>query len=124
MRAPVPAVLVALVVAAVGALLVGEQPLVGARALVAGALFGVAVGETVATLARGADRYLRAAAALVAEAGLVWGTWISNGRDLGAASGWAWAGIVVGALAASLWLRSAGPRGARTPDEPAPAPGG
>lgn len=123
MRAPVPAVVVALVVAAVGALLLGEQPLVGYRPLLAGVLFGVAVGETVATVVRRADPYLLAAAALVAEAGLVWGTWISNGRDLGVASGTAWAGVVLGALAAPLWLRGAGPRGARTPDEPAPAPG-
>lgn len=124
MRAPVPAVLVALVVAAAGALLVGEQPLVGLRPLLAGVLFGVAVGETVATFARRADRYLLAAAALVAEAGLVWGTWISNGRDLGAATGSAWAGVVLGAVAAPLWLTSAGPRGGHSPDGPAPAPGG
>lgn len=124
MRAPVPAVLVALVVAAVGALLLGEQPLVGLRPLLAGVLFGVAVGETVASFARRADRYLLAAAALVAEAGLVWGTWISNGRDLGEASGSAWVGVVLGAVAAPLWLKGAGPRGARSPDGPAPAPGG
>lgn len=124
MRAPVPAVLVALVAAAVGALLVGEQPLVGVRALLAGVLFGVAIGEAMATMARRADPYLLAAAALVAEAGLVWGTWISSGRDLGVASGWAWAGVVIGTVAAPLWLRSAGPRGAHSPDGPAPAPGG
>jgi hypothetical protein len=123
MRAPVPAVLVALVVAAVGAVLLGEHPLVGLRPLLAGVLFGVAVGETVATFARRADRYLLAAAALVAQAGLVWGTWISNGRDLADASPSAWFGVVVGALAAPLWLRSAGPRGAHSPDGPAPAPG-
>lgn len=124
MRAPVPAVLVALVVAAIGALLVGEQPLTGYRPLLAGALFGVAVGEVIASISRRSDPELRAAAALVAQAGLVWGTWISNGRDLGDASGSAWVGIVVGAVAAPLWLTSAGPRGARSPDGPAPAPGG
>jgi hypothetical protein len=124
MRAPVPAVLVALLVAAVGALLIGEQPLEGSRPLLAGVLFGVAVGEALATMARRSDPYLLAAAALVAEAGLVWGTWISTGRDLGVASGSAWVGVAVGTLAAPLWLKSAGPRGARTPDGPAPAPGG
>lgn len=114
---------IALVVAAVGALLLGEQPLVGWRPLAAGVLFGVAIGETIISLARRADPYLLAAAGLAAEAGLVWGTWISNGRDLGAASGTAWAGVVLGALAAPLWLTSAGRRGAHTPDEPARAPG-
>ena len=124
MRAPVPAVLVAAVVAALGAVILGEYELVGLRPVLAGVLFGVVVGEVLATLARRGDAYLLGAAALLAEAGLVWATWISTGRDLGLAAGTAWAGVVAGALAAPLWLRSAGRRGARTADGSAPAPGG
>jgi len=123
-RAPVPAVVVAAVVAALAAVILGEYELSGARPLYAGAIFGLAVGEVLATLVRRADPYLLGAAALLAEAGLVWATWISTGRDLGLASGTAWAGVVIGTVAAPLWLTSAGRRGASTPDEPAPAPGG
>lgn len=116
--------LVALLSTALAAVILGEYELSGARPLYAGVIFGLAVGEVLATLLRRADRYLLGAAALLAQAGLVWATWISTGRDLGAASATAWIGIVLGAAAAPLWLTSAGRRGARTPDEPAPAPGG
>lgn len=119
-----PAVVVAAVVAAIGAVILGEYELNGARPLYAGAIFGLAVGEVLATLVRRADRYLLGASALLAEAGMVWATWISTGRDLGLASGTAWAGVVIGTIAAPLWLTSAGRRATRTPDAPAPAPGG
>ena len=113
-----------LVVAAAAAVILGEYELAGARPLYADVIVGLAVGEVLATLLRRGDRYLLGAAALVTEAGLVWGTWISTGRDLGSASTTAWIGIVLGTLAAPLWLTTAGRRGARTPDGPAPAPGG
>ncbi|HUP85909.1 MAG TPA: hypothetical protein VM143_09605 [Acidimicrobiales bacterium] len=126
MRAPVPAVLVALAVAAVGAVVLGEYELAGARPFLAGLLFGVTVAEIMATIARssGDEPHFLAAAALVAEAGLVWATWISTGHDLRSATATAWGGVVVGAVAAPLWLRSAGRRATRSPDGPGPAPGG
>ena len=123
MRTPVPAVLAAAVVAVAAAVVLGEYELVGGRALAAGVVFGIVVGEVLATLLKRADPYLLGAAALVAEAGLVWAVWISTGRDLGEASSTAWVAVALGAAAAPLWLRTAGRRGARTPDEPAPAPG-
>ena len=125
MRAPVPAVLAALVAAALGAVILGEYELAGLRPLLAGTLFGVGVAEVIATVVKEVDDdpRLLVAAALVAEAGLVWATWISTGHELDLAAGTAWGGVAAGALAAPLWLRSAGRRGARIPDEPAPAPG-
>lgn len=121
-----PAVVAALLVAALGAVIVGEYELAGGRALVTGVVFGVAVAEVIATVVRqGADDpRLLGASALVTEAGLVWGTWISTGHRLDLASGAAWGGLVLGTVAAPLWLRSAGRRGARIPDGRAPAPGG
>jgi len=116
-------VLVAAAVAALGAVILGEYELSGARPLYAGVIFGLAVGEVLATLLRRRDPYLLPAAALVAEAGLVWATWISTGRDLGQASGTAWVGVLLGAVAAPLWLTTAGRRGASSPDGSAPAPG-
>lgn len=113
MRRPVPAVFVALAVAALGAVILGEYELAGARPILAGVLFGVMVAEVLATLARtwAREAALWAAAALITEAGLVWATWISTGHELDRAAGTAWAGIVVGVVAAPFWLRSAGRRG-------------
>ena len=113
MRRPVVAVLVALAVAAVGAVILGEYTLAGARPVLAGLLFGITVAEVIATLARSwaGEPELWASSALVTEAGLVWATWISTGHDLQSAAATAWVGIGVGIVAAPLWLRSAGRRG-------------
>ena len=121
-----PAVLAALAVAALGAVILGEYELAGARPILAGLLFGITVAEVLATIARPAasDPELWAASALITEGGLVWATWISTGRALELAAGTAWLGIAVGIVAAPLWLRSAGRRGASTPAGTAPAPGG
>ncbi len=120
-----PAIVLALLVAALGAVILGEYELVGLRPVLAGLLFGVTIGEVVASVARVGrdDVHLLGAAALVAEAGLVWATWISTGHDLGRASTTAWLGIVAGAVAAPGWLRTAGRRAGHSPDATAPAPG-
>lgn len=114
MRRPVPAVLVSLAVAALGAVILGEYELAGTRPILAGFLFGITVAEVIASLARpwAREPELWAAAALVAEAGLVWATWISTGHELDRAATTAWLGIAVGSAAAPFWLRSAGRRGA------------
>lgn len=113
MRRPVPAVLVALAFASLGAVILGEYELAGPRAIVAGFVFGITVAEVLATFARpwAREPELWAAAALITQAGLVWATWISTGHELEAASATAWLGIVVGVVAAPFWLRSAGRRG-------------
>lgn len=114
MRRPVPAVLVALAAAALAAVILGEYELAGFRPLLAGFLFGITVAEVLATLARPWARQVElwAAAALITEAGLVWATWISTGHQLDQASSTAWLGLVVGVVAAPVWLRSAGRRAA------------
>lgn len=126
MRTPVAAVLAALLAAALGAVILGEYELAGVRPLLAGLLFGVAVAEIIATVAGPveADPRLLAAAALIAEAGLVWATWISTGHELDLAGVSAWSGIVIGSVAAPLWLRSGGRRGGRSSTGPGPSPGG
>ena len=114
MRRPVPAVLVALAVAALGSVILGEYELAGARPILAGLLFGITVAEVLATLARpwAPDPALWAASALITEAGLVWATWISTGHALEQAAPTAWLGVGLGVVAAPFWLRSAGRRGA------------
>jgi hypothetical protein len=125
MRAPVPAVVVGLAVAVLGAVILGEYPLEGVRALLAGLVFGVTVAELMADVSRpGPDElYLPFAAAMITEGGLVWATWISTGHELDTAATAAWAGIGIGMLASLLWFRSAARRGAGIPDAPAPSPG-
>ncbi len=126
MRTPVAAMVAALAVATLGAVILGEYELTGVRPLLAGALFGVAIGEVIATVTRpvDADIHLLVGAALATEAGLVWATWISTGHHLDLAPVTAWLGIGIGALSAALWLRSAGRRGDRTPVGATPTPGG
>ncbi|HEX2849582.1 MAG TPA: hypothetical protein VHN98_03480 [Acidimicrobiales bacterium] len=114
----VVAVLVGVAVAVVGAVVLGEYDLSGRTALLAGLLFGVALAEVMAGVARTADVAMSAAAGLLAEAGLVWALWISTGHRLDLASATGWAGVALGTVAAATWLRSAGRRGARTPTSP------
>lgn len=114
----VAAVATGVVVAAVGAVMLGEYDLSGRAALIAGLVFGVALAEIVATVSRVADVAMTAAVALLAEAGLVWALWISTGHRLDLASVTGWAGVAVGTCAAAVWLRSAGRRGARNPAAP------
>lgn len=110
--------------AALGAVILGEYPLGGFTPLIAGPFFGVAVAEATATVGRHSDRFLLAAVALVSQAGLVWAMWISTGHDLHLAPATGWAGVVLGGLAAPLWLKSAGRRGGRSPADSGPGPEG
>ena len=114
MRRPVVAVVLSAALAALGAVVLGEYALGGATALVAGALFGVAVAETAASVERVPDRYLEGAVALLAEAGLVWATWISTAHRPSEASPSAWVGVALGAVVAAGWLRGAGRRANRS----------
>ena len=120
MRRPVPAVLVALAVAALGAVVLGEYQLSGGRPILAGLLFGISVAEVLATIARAAakDPEMWAAAALITEAGLVWATWISTAHELDDAATTAWIGIALGIVSSALWLRSAGRRGELAAEDP------
>lgn len=124
MRAPVPAALAAALLSALGAVILGEYTLDGFRPVLAGVLFGVTIAEVLLWIARTGDRYLAGTAALLVEAGLVWATWISTAHDLSTAPVTAWVGIVVAALAAAGWIRSAGRRGSSSPAVPAPPPPG
>lgn len=120
----VAAVVVAAGVSAFGAVLLGEQPLEGLTALIAGALFGVAVAEAAVTVSRYSDGYLAAAAALLAQAGLVWALYIETGHHLDEAPPEAWAGVVLAAASAAAWLKSAARRGRGSPPGPSRTPDG
>lgn len=112
------AIVVAIVVVAVAAVILGEYELRGWVPLLAGAVIGVGVAEVVATLARWSDPAIIAAAGLVAEGGMVWAVWISSGRGLVPVAVTAWAGSVLAGLIAAGWVRFALGRAERTPSEP------
>jgi len=114
----VAAVVAGAAAAAAGAIVLGEYDLSGRAALLAGLLFGVSLAEIVVSVGGVADVAMAAATALLAEGGLVWALWISTGHHLDLASGIGWAGVVVGALAAGVWIRSAGRRAPRTRSDP------
>jgi hypothetical protein len=105
-------------VAAIGALMLGEQPLEGLTVLLAGVLFGMAVAEVVVSVARHGDVYLAIAAALLTEAGMVWALYIETGHNLGDAPIEAWIAVVLGGVSAGLWLRTAARRARHTPSAP------
>lgn len=110
---PVLAMVAGAATAAFGAVILGEYQLTGLTGVIAGALFGLAVAEVVLTVG---GRSLRGVAEQVAvavftAAGLAWTAWISAGHLWSDVPGGAWLGLVVGAVASPLWLRS----GARRP---------
>ena len=103
-------------VAAFGALVLGESPVTERTALLAGPLFGLAVGEGVLAGAGTPARNLAVPAAVLAAGGLMWGVWISAGRDWSYVGWAAWGAVALGMVVASCWvLRSSGPRAAGSP---------
>jgi hypothetical protein len=122
MRQPL-AVLAAILVASAGAVILGEYDLHGITAVVAGAIFGVALAELIVTISRTGNVAMQVAASGCAFLGLVWATWISTGHSFKYATVATWIGIAVGVAAAPLWVRSAGRRGHHNPDAPAHTPG-
>ena len=108
------AVLVGAAVAALGAVILGEYPLQGGVALIAGLVFGMLVGQSVVSTARDRGGVLTTAAALFAGAGLVWAGWISTGHELSLLAAEGWGAVAVGVLAAVVtsarWKPAAGSR--------------
>ena len=105
---------------AAGAVILGEYELEGLTPIVAGLLFGLIVGEVVTAVGRHRDVPAAAASAAVAALGMVWGAWLSTGpdEDWSFVPGPAWAGVALAAVAALLWVRTPGRRGAGSPRAP------
>ena len=115
---PVVAVGLAIVLAAFGAVILGEQPLEGVMVVVAAVLLGVALGELIYSVARYGDGWLAGAAALLTEAAMVWALYIETGHRLDLAGAEAWLATGLGCAISAFWVRSAARRGARTPPSP------
>jgi hypothetical protein len=91
----------AAVVAALGALVLGEYAFDGVAVVFSGALLGLFVAEAAAAAGE-RSRPLAVASGALTALGLVWAGWISTGHRLGAVPGLGWAAVAVGALVAAL----------------------
>lgn len=100
------------VASAFGAVILGEYELNGPTPLLAGALFGLILGELVPTVARSRDPAVAGATAALAALGMTWGAWLSTGpdEDWAFVPGRAWVGVAVAVVAAVLWVRTPGRR--------------
>ena len=111
---------VAVLVGALGGLIMGEYQLRGAMALVAGLLFGLAVAEAAITAGKSSDWLLVGVTAAAAFAGLTWAAWIEAGRDFGPVATMRWVGSLLALASAGWWVRSLGSRAVRSPSDAAP----
>lgn len=95
-------VAVAGVVAALGAVVLGEYEFGGASVLLSAVIMGLFVSEVVVSVSRAPGVAAALASSAVAAAGLVWAAWISTAHDLDAVPGEGWVAVVAGALVAAL----------------------
>ena len=104
MSSLLPGLLVALgalagaVVAAIGALVLGEYELVGLTPFVAGPLFGLAVAEAVTWASGSRGPVAGITAAVLGAAGMVWAGWIDSGEGIDPMPVLVWPGAVLAAL--------------------------
>jgi len=98
------------VVAALGALVLGEYPFSGWLVVASGALLGLFVAEVLVGVGRFDGTLAVVVAAVLAGGGLVWGAWISEGHRLSELGAAGWLAVAVGMGVAGLgvrWSRSA-----------------
>jgi hypothetical protein len=102
-------VLCGAVVAAFGALILGEYEFSGSLPYVAGPLFGLAVGEVVVAVGRARGMAPAVATAAVGFAGVVWAGWIDSGEGVEPVKGLVWVAAALAAVAG--FVRVGGLRG-------------
>ena len=89
-------------VAALGALILGEYPFTGTLPWIAGPLFGLVVGETVVAAGHSRSMVVGAVAGLLAIGGISWAGWISSGEGLAPMSTVVWASAALAGVAGFL----------------------
>ncbi len=110
----------AVVVAALGGLIMGEHPLHGVTAVIAGVLFGLFVAEAAITAGRSSDWLLVGVTALAAALGMTWAAYIEAGDRVGWIAGMRWVASGIALVSAGWWVRSLGSRVPRSLLAPAP----
>lgn len=89
-------------VAAGGALILGEYEFSGSLPYVAGPLFGLVVGEAVVAAGRNRSMAVGAVTALLSLAGITWAGYISSGDGLSPISTLVWVSAALAAVAGFL----------------------
>jgi hypothetical protein len=114
----------AVLVAALGGLIMGEYELRGVMALVAGVVFGLAVAEAAITVGKSSDWLLAGVTAVAAFVGLTWAASIDAGDSVARVAGVRWMGSALALVSAGWWVRSLGSRPVRNRSDEAPAAAG
>ncbi|MDP1819411.1 MAG: hypothetical protein Q8K58_05880 [Acidimicrobiales bacterium] len=99
---PILGLLLGLLVAAFGALILGEYEFSGLLPWFAGLLFGLAVGEVVVSVGRSRALAVASVASLTAFAGIAWAGWIDSNEGVEPVKSLVWVAAALGAMAAFL----------------------
>lgn len=118
------AIVMGLIVSALGAIILGEYELVGPMPYIAAVLFALVEAELVTSIGRRHDILSALAVTLLTAIGLAWAAWIQAARDWSYVPRTTWVALAVGAAVAGLWVRSFGRRGSNTPSGSTPPPAG
>lgn len=96
------ALVLAVVLAVLGALILGEYEFSGAMPYAAGVLLGLVVGEVVAEVGGRRSIGIAAVTGTCVACGLLWAAWISSGKGLRPLPASVWPAMALGVLAAYL----------------------
>lgn len=98
-------------VAALGALILGEYEFTGLLPYVAGALFGLVIGEVVVGVGRDRSWAMAIVAGALAAGGIAWAGWIDSSEGIEPVKGLVWVAAALAAVVAAArtasWRRSA-----------------
>jgi hypothetical protein len=103
---PLLALAGAALVAALGALILGEYEFEGTLPFVVGPLFGLAIGELVVGVGRSRAGWVAAVAAALAAGGVAWAGWIDASHGVEDVKPLVW--VAAGLAGATAALRTAG----------------
>jgi hypothetical protein len=100
-----------------GAFILGEYQFEGTMPIIAGALFGLVVGELIVEVGRHRNWAVGLLAGLECAGGLLWAGWISAGSGLEPISGGAWLAAGIALVVATVRIAGVGRRArAKTAD--------
>lgn len=119
------AVLAALLVAMLGAAILGEYQFDGFTGAAAGLIYGIFIAEAAVAVNRRGNSWLAAVCAVLAVGGLGWAIRVSIGPRMsfpGDIPGLGWVALVLAAAGAAIRARSSGRRGAGSQPEPGRTP--
>lgn len=109
------ALLLAAIVAVLGAFILGEYQFEGMLPAGAGLLFGLIVGELVVEVGKRRTIPVAVAAAVLVAGGLLWAGWIASGKGLEPLRNGVWVAVAIGVTATALRVHGLRRPGATPP---------